>query len=698
MLPRRRFVRAALDSPRSRRYAAYRPYGSGTLPAACVEEGEKAMSISSEYTYNQRFLSRDGQPWLPVMGEFHYARYPQAEWAKELAKMKACGVDIVATYVFWIHHEAVEGCFDFTGCRDLRGFLQACRQAGLPVWLRIGPWSHGECRNGGFPDWLLHKGIPTRCNHPVYLALTQRFWEAVYAQAKGMFHHEGGPIIGVQIENEFGHCGGSGESSHMERLLEMAKAIGFQTPYYTATGWGGAVIGPMLPVMACYCDAPWDARLAPLPPSPNYIFSHERNDADVGSDFARGAHVSFDEDAYPYLLAEMGGGIGATFHRRPTAVPADTAAMSLVKLGSGANLLGYYMYHGGVNPGGELNETRESGSYCETPAMSYMPHAPIGDGGQVTELAKDLKLLAMFLRSYGAALAPLPAWLPPEGAARPEDTVRPRYALRAQQGAGFAFVNNHQRGLSLPDRRLEIPGLGSVSMPSGGYGIFPMRLPVGRGTVSSTSASPLCVLPGGRHVFYGEPRYNVEGDLAGCQLITLTRREALDAWPVQTDGIETLVICQAPVLRLDQGYVCLTRKNAAWRTLEGESGMLSVPDTPSRVRCTRVSVNYLCQDYALEMETSDAAEEVYLQITYAGAMAELFVDGQKVADHLYDGEPWEIALNRYGRPQKAALRLYALFEGMPCWLQHPPAFQDGRALQLMRIAMENEYLLPMTWR
>lgn len=653
------------------------------------------MAASATYTYNQRFLLRNGRPWLPVMGEFHFTRYPRQEWRKELVKMKACGVEIVATYVFWIHHEAEEGCFDFTGCRDLRGFLQACQEAGLPVWLRIGPWCHGECRNGGFPDWLMRKGIPTRCNDETYLALVRRLWEAVYDQARGMFHAQGGPVIGIQIENEFGHCGGSGENSHMERLLEMAKGIGFLAPYYTATGWGGAAIGSMLPVMACYCDAPWDARLAPLPPSPNYIFSHERNDADVGSDFALGAHVTFDEEAYPYLLAEMGGGIGATFHRRPTAVPADTAAMSLVKLGSGANLLGYYMYHGGLNPGGELNETRESGSHCETPAFSYMPNAPIGDGGQVGELAKELKLLAMFLQSYGERLAPLPAGLPKEGATHPQDVDSPRYALRTRAGEGFVFINNYQRGLRMPAKTLRIPGLGEVQVPSGYYGILPLGLPVGDTRVSSRSASPLCVLNGRTHVFYGEEDAELSGLLGGDTLTVLSRREALDAWRVTYRGREELVICPAPVLQWGQEIFCLTRKAAAWRTLSGASGVAAVPDTPSAVVWKRVHVNYLCQDFELRLTYAPAAEEVYLRVDYQGALAELFVDGIKVADHFYDGGVWEIALTRYGRPRQAALRVYALFEGMPCWLQQPPCFTDGRALRLRNLSMENEYRLPV---
>ena len=102
---------------------------------------------------NLSFL-KNGKRFLPVMGEFHFSRYEPEDWEEELLKMKAGGVSIVATYVFWIHHEERKGEWDFTGCRNLRGFLEACKRTDMPVRLRIGPWAHGECRNGGLLGWL----------------------------------------------------------------------------------------------------------------------------------------------------------------------------------------------------------------------------------------------------------------------------------------------------------------------------------------------------------------------------------------------------------------------------------------------------------------------------------------------------------------------------------------------------------------
>lgn len=652
-------------------------------------------SIRQEFSWNQQHLIRDGKPWLPTMGEFHYSRYPQEEWRGEIRKMKACGVDIIATYVFWIHHEVQEGVFDFSGQRDVGEFLRICGEEGLYVWLRIGPWCHGECRHGGFPEWLMQKEHPIRCNDPQYLFLVRRLWTELYRQTHEELYREGGPVIGIQIENEFGHCGGEGGDAHINELYEMARQIGFDTPYYTATGWGGAYIGKLLPVMGCYCDAPWDRRLAPLPPSPNYIFSLERNDVDVGSDFRRGEHVTFNEDDYPFLLAEMGGGINSTFHRRPTATPADAGAMALTKLGSGANLIGYYMYHAGTNPGPELNETRESGSWCETPVLNYLPCSPIGEYGQVTPLAKETKLLAMFTHDFGEMLAPMPAIIPEDSAGRPADTEHLRYAWRRMGETGFLFINNHQRCMELPDRSVDVEGFGHVDIRSGEYAIYPVNLPVGNVVLRSAHATPLCILNGDTWVFYtnDDPRYEIEGDLGETQIITLTRQEALNAWRVFRNGRETLIICDAPVIQSADGICIHTRSNVEWRdVLSGEHGMVEVPQKQGEVTFSRSNYNYMCYEYELSLQYTDA-EETFLHIIYEGAMAELYIDGLKVADDNFDGKPWEIGLRRFGCPEKATLRIYALFEGMPVWLQDPPAYVDGRALKLHSITIENEYHL-----
>lgn len=135
----------------------------------------------------------------------------------------------------------------------------------------------------------------------------------------------------------------------MRTLTQMAKNIGFDVPLYTATGWNGTFTGGILPVMGGYCDAPQDHGIVEIEPSGNYIFSHERNDLSIGSDIGFGAALSYDTTKFPFLTAELGGGLQVKKHRRVIPTPQDIAAMSVAKLGSEVNLLGYYMYHGGVN-------------------------------------------------------------------------------------------------------------------------------------------------------------------------------------------------------------------------------------------------------------------------------------------------------------------------------------------------------------
>ena len=89
------------------------------------------------YSYNENYLMCDGAPILPVMGEFHFSRYPKEEWESALYNMKCGGIEIVATYVFWIHHEEAKDEWNFEGNRCLRDFLACCERAGMKVWLPI---------------------------------------------------------------------------------------------------------------------------------------------------------------------------------------------------------------------------------------------------------------------------------------------------------------------------------------------------------------------------------------------------------------------------------------------------------------------------------------------------------------------------------------------------------------------------------
>jgi beta-galactosidase len=445
---------------------------------------------------NTQYLTLDGRPWLPVMGEFHYSRYPEAQWEEEILKMKAAGIQIVSTYVIWNHHEQVEGQFDWTGNRDLREFVQLCGKHGMYVYPRIGPWSHAEVRHGGFPDWVLKNG-PTRENDPIYLKEVQSFYSEIAKQLKGELWKDGGPVIGTQVENEYREAkpGNGKGSEHIRTLKHMAVSDGLDVPLYTVTGWDGAAIplDDVLPVYGGYPDAPWDGSNKKLAGNEIYAFRFKNRVAgSMGAIGGPGQNAASSYKGTPFLTAEVGDGGEDTYFRRPVFNTDDVAAIAPVMLGSGVNLLGYYMFHGGINPDGlgiTLEESQRFGDATDVPEKSYDFQAPIGEFGQVRESLLRLKLIHYFLNDFGVDLAPMTTRAPLQVPAGPMDTSTVRVAARTNGDHGFLFVSNYVRGLQMPERKnfqiqLKLPhGIvrvpeAPIDLPAGTYGIWPVNLPL----------------------------------------------------------------------------------------------------------------------------------------------------------------------------------------------------------------------------
>lgn len=471
---------------------------------------------------NSRYLTLDNKPWFPVMGEFHYSRYPEAEWEKEILKMKAGGIQVISTYVFWIHHEEIEGQFDWTGQRDLRHFVELCARHGLYVWIRVGPWDHGEVRNGGLPDWVVKSSTP-RQNDPVFLGYVQRWFNEIGKQVNGLFWKDGGPIIGVQLENEYSARGKGKGKAYLLKLRSMAGAAGLDAPFYTITGWDNAVIPSrhFLPVFGGYADGFWWRSTSDLPPNSNYFFTKIRCEENVDENLhSRRPDIDATDAKYPFLTAEMGGGMETSYHRRPILTADDTAAMELVKLGSGVVLYGYYMFHGGTNPDGKkttLQESQATGYPNDVPVKSYDFQAPLGEFGQMNPSYRVLKTFHLFLSDFGDALAPMTSYLPQQLPASKKDVTTPRIAARLQNGHGFIFLNNYEHiyalpekkdvqvELKLPSRTIQVPHH-PINIPSGAYTIWPVNLNLGGTSLRYATAQLLCKLDDPQtYVFFAWP-------------------------------------------------------------------------------------------------------------------------------------------------------------------------------------------------
>jgi beta-galactosidase len=471
------------------------------FPAGGTSPSGEALAV------NSRYLMRNGKPWFPVMGEFQYSRYPEAEWEEEILKMKSGGIEIVSTYVFWIHHEEIKGQFDWSGQRDLRKFIELCAKHKMYVWVRIGPWDHGECRNGGFPDWLVNL-CPTRQLDPVYMDRVKKFFEQIGAQLKGTMWKDGGPIIGVQVENEYSARGPGKGADYLLALRKLGIDAGMDAPFYTITGWDDAVVPSrdFIPLYSGYEEQFWSRSLAVLPPNPNYFFTPIRDDKNVGDDLhSKRPDIDALDAAYPYLTTEMGGGMELSYHRRPRIEADDIAAMDLVKLGDGVSMYGYYMFQGGVQPDGKLStltESQATGYLNDVPIKSYDFQAPLGEFGQMRASFRATKIFHQFLSDFGESLAPMAPYFPATMPANKNDTATPRVAARWGDGRGFIFINGYQRLHPLPERKglqvsLETPSGAivvprrPVDVPGGVYSIWPVNLDLGPTTLRYATAQPL---------------------------------------------------------------------------------------------------------------------------------------------------------------------------------------------------------------
>jgi hypothetical protein len=464
---------------------------------------------------------RDGKPWIPVMGEFHYTRYPETYWEEEILKMKASGVDVISTYIFWIHHEEIEGQFDWSGQRNLRRFAELCVKHGMLLYPRIGPWAHGEVRNGGLPDWVLKKSA-VRSNDPIYLAEVKQFYSQIGQQLHGLLWKDGGPVIGIQIENEYAANGPGQGRAHLAALKSMAIDSGLDVPLYTVTGWDNAVVPEdlVLPVYGGYPDAPWNAGTQAFPPAEIYSFRFasrvDANRREAGENFADVNRNDADlNNNVPFLTAEVGGGIQDTYHRRPLLAAGDIPAMIPVMIGSGVNLLGYYMYHGGENPDGRvstLQESQRTGYPTDVPVKGYDFQAPLGEFGQMNATLRELKLDHYFLQDFGAQLASMHVIEPSPLPTGPADTSVLRASARMNGECGFLFVNNYIRERKLPSRtgtqfEVRVPSktllvpARPITIPANSYFYWPVNLDLYGVTLRYATAQPILKIRSGNELY-----------------------------------------------------------------------------------------------------------------------------------------------------------------------------------------------------
>jgi beta-galactosidase len=173
----------------------------------------------------------DGKRLQIRCGEIHAARIPREYWAQRLKMCKAMGLNTVCAYLFWNMHEAHEGRFDWSGQADAAEFCRLAQQEGLWVILRPGPYSCAEWEMGGTPWWMLKKGpISFRSTDPKYLEPAKRYLNEVGRVLAPLQVTKGGPILMVQVENEYGFMGR--DKNYVNTLRKTVVDAGFEVPLF----------------------------------------------------------------------------------------------------------------------------------------------------------------------------------------------------------------------------------------------------------------------------------------------------------------------------------------------------------------------------------------------------------------------------------------------------------------------------------
>lgn len=309
----------------------------------------------------------DGKATRIISGEMHYARIPHQYWRHRMKMLKAMGLNAVATYVFWNIHEQEPGKWDFSGDRNLAEYIRIAGEEGLMVILRPGPYVCAEWEFGGYPWWLQNvEGMELRRDNEQFLKYTKLYLERLYKEVGKLQITQGGPIIMVQGENEFGSYVSQRKDITLEehraynaKIIKQLEEVGFDVPMFTSDGsWlfeGGCVPGAL-----------------PTANGENNIENLKK----VVNQYNGGQG--------PYMVAEFYPGWLAHWCEPHPQVKASTIARQTEKYLMNDVSFNYYMVHGGTNFGFTSGANYDKKHDIQPDLTSYDYDAPISEAGWVT--------------------------------------------------------------------------------------------------------------------------------------------------------------------------------------------------------------------------------------------------------------------------------------------------------------------------
>ena len=328
----------------------------------------------------------DGEPFQIISGEMHPARIPAEYWRHRIKMAKAMGCNTIAVYIFWNFHEAGEGIFDFaTGNHNLGEFIRTVQDEDMWLIVRPGPYVCAEWELGGIPPYLLRiPDIKLRCMDPRYMAAAERYIIRLAEEIRPYLITRGGPVLMLQIENEYGSFGN--DRNYMMRLKEIWSANGIDVPTFTGDG-----------------PTTWMLEAGTLPGSAVGLDSGKSPaDFELASKMNPGVPV-FSSETYPGWLTHWG----------ETWAKPDTAnLLNEVKfLMDNRKSFNFYVIHGGTNFGFTAGANSGGRGY-EPDVTSYDYDAPINEQGKATPKYMALRKLIGSYLPKGEKLPAVPDPVP----------------------------------------------------------------------------------------------------------------------------------------------------------------------------------------------------------------------------------------------------------------------------------------------
>jgi len=329
----------------------------------------------------------DGEPHRILSGAIHYFRVHPDLWADRIRKAKLMGLNTIETYVAWNAHAPSPSSFSFEDGLDLGRFLDLVAAEGMHAIVRPGPYICAEWTNGGLPYWLFADGtVGVRRDEPGFLAAVQGYLERLAPVLVPRQIDNGGPIVLVQVENEYGAYGS--DPVYLRKLEAMHRAIGLTVPFTSVD----QPMGTMLE----------DGSLPSL---------HKTGSFGSRS-VERLARLRQAQPTGPLMCSEFWDGWFDSWGEHHHTTPAAASASDLDDLLAAGGSVNIYMFHGGTNFG-FTNGANDKGVYRPI-ATSYDYDAPLDEAGRPTEKFHAFRSV---IERY-APVPPLPAAMQPGGSGR----------------------------------------------------------------------------------------------------------------------------------------------------------------------------------------------------------------------------------------------------------------------------------------